>query len=390
VAEPFRGGTDVDQRTCKTCGESKAATAEYFYISGPSLQVNCKECVKARSRAQGAAERAVRRAAREAAKVAIPVPTDRACKTCGVVKPLTEAYFYRRSDGHLSLHCQECEKARERVSGAKTREAAGMAKRRLPVVSTVDGVEGQACNKCGTWKPLTDYYYRVNRQKNAVPTPMPYCKLCVQIRESAKGDLAREAEGRQAKYTRVFFLADGTQTRTHIGAVARKCSRCDEVKPIDQFDVRRNTTVPRSVCLLCESKNLAAWREEYTRSGRNADRQRKAAEADPERYAGYRKTRAYRMLNAPVRDYVRLRDWPGVLERYEGVCAYCLGDGHTCHRTCNLGLTEDHIIPLARGGSHTAANIAPACKSCNSTKRTRTAEEWLGADWRGARSRITP
>jgi 5-methylcytosine-specific restriction endonuclease McrA len=31
-------------------------------------------------------------------------------------------------------------------------------------------------------------------------------------------------------------------------------------------------------------------------------------------------------------------------------------------------LTMDHVIPLSKGGKHTASNIVPACLSCNSSK----------------------
>ncbi len=41
-------------------------------------------------------------------------------------------------------------------------------------------------------------------------------------------------------------------------------------------------------------------------------------------------------------------------------CAYC---GKKPKK-----LTQDHVIPVSRGGSHTISNVVPACASCNSRK----------------------
>lgn len=41
-------------------------------------------------------------------------------------------------------------------------------------------------------------------------------------------------------------------------------------------------------------------------------------------------------------------------------------------------LTIDHVIPESRGGTDDDSNLVTACKSCNSSKGTKTLEEWRG------------
>ena len=40
-------------------------------------------------------------------------------------------------------------------------------------------------------------------------------------------------------------------------------------------------------------------------------------------------------------------------------------------------ITIDHVIPIARGGSHTPDNLVAACLRCNSSKRERLPREWI-------------
>ena len=63
------------------------------------------------------------------------------------------------------------------------------------------------------------------------------------------------------------------------------------------------------------------------------------------------------------------QEWSDLQEYYGNCCAYCLEKSDQ--------LTQDHMIPIARGGAHTADNIVPACKTCNSTKRHKTPLEFL-------------
>jgi hypothetical protein len=57
------------------------------------------------------------------------------------------------------------------------------------------------------------------------------------------------------------------------------------------------------------------------------------------------------------------REWLSILELFGHACAYCL-------RT-DRPLTQEHVIPISRGGPHIAQNVVPACLPCNSAKKNR-------------------
>lgn len=57
-----------------------------------------------------------------------------------------------------------------------------------------------------------------------------------------------------------------------------------------------------------------------------------------------------------------LEEWQVVKEKFNFSCARC---------ELVILLTEDHIIPLSKGGSDYIENIQPLCRSCNSIKHDR-------------------
>jgi 5-methylcytosine-specific restriction endonuclease McrA len=53
-----------------------------------------------------------------------------------------------------------------------------------------------------------------------------------------------------------------------------------------------------------------------------------------------------------------------------GACYYC-------RRLVGAGaLTMDHIVPLGRGGRSVRGNVVPACKDCNTRKKSLVPVEW--------------
>jgi hypothetical protein len=78
--------------------------------------------------------------------------------------------------------------------------------------------------------------------------------------------------------------------------------------------------------------------------------------------------RPYEDMRPPAHVWKAARE--RIFERDNYTCAYCGERGGK--------LECDHIIPVARGGTHDDANLTTACFPCNRSKRDKTVEEWRG------------
>lgn len=199
-------------------------------------------------------------------------------------------------------------------------------------------------------------------------------------------------------------VADGTHIAwteaTLFGApLPRRCRGCRQVKPIDDFSVDRSrpdgrkylcracirTTpidepnrIDRSEAALrgqawCSRCNVWLAKAEVTKQGLCRPHQR---EIDRERYATDPEHRHRRRQHAQSRKRgvapLPLIAVEYLTEEFEGRCAYCPAPA----------TTWDHVVPVVRGGDTTPLNIAPACSTCNSSKRDRNVWAWLAATGR--------
>ena len=95
--------------------------------------------------------------------------------------------------------------------------------------------------------------------------------------------------------------------------------------------------------------------------------------ANPEKES--QKTRRRRALKTKAVGFFTDAEWKALCAQYDFLCL-CCGE--------EKPLTQDHIIPLSKGGSDTIDNIQPLCKPCNSRKGAKTTDYRFTAEQRNS------
>jgi len=116
---------------------------------------------------------------------------------------------------------------------------------------------------------------------------------------------------------------------------------------------------------------LAKMRERHKANPQEAiDRVSEWRKANPEAVFNQYATRRARMGgSANVEPVLR----QAIYDRDKGICGIC---GEFVERKA---MTLDHLVPISRGGEHTADNLQTAHRVCNCRKHARTMDELLAS-----------
>lgn len=166
-------------------------------------------------------------------------------------------------------------------------------------------------------------------------------------------------------YHQGYYLEHKQEKRAYKRAHALKNK---ETISAYQQDYRANHKQERAAYqhayYLAHKEEHAAYKRAYNlaRKSAIAARDRAYRLAHPEIGAAHTHRRRAQKRQAPFNDLTAAQ-WLEIQIAQDHRC-------HYCGKRCKGRLSQDHITPLSKGGSHTLHNVIGACYTCNSKKHT--------------------
>jgi 5-methylcytosine-specific restriction endonuclease McrA len=222
-------------------------------------------------------------------------------------------------------------------------------------------VQTLVCSMCHETKPL-NAYHRHSRTKRGFNYLCIVCARARRLEVKAAFQANPDpvvVEKRRATDRARYRANPGTYSRRRDTwrGVNRHTKRYKEQITAQN---RRAHAKNRDVINARTRVKRAANREAFNANHRAWRKQRRLTH--PDSFRTSESKRRARQRGAAIRDFTA-QQWRAMQELVDHRCTYC-------GKRCKGKLTQDHIVPLSKGGNHTWTNITPACSSCNSKKYT--------------------
>jgi 5-methylcytosine-specific restriction endonuclease McrA len=209
----------------------------------------------------------------------------------------------------------------------------------------------KTCTKCGQAQLLPSF----NNDKTRKDGLFPHCKICV--RADAKKRYAGNPEHFKEK-TRGYALAHPEMVkRNRAKWLENNLEKNREYQRVWAGEYRKQNPLNHRRWKT-DPKKLAEWRRENPDKTRKQKHERRVRELGARSYSVTSKDMAKLMA---------------------GSCIYC-GSREL--------IQIDHVFPLARGGTHSVGNLAPACRTCNVRKSSKFVMEWKLHEMKAKRRKL--
>lgn len=184
-------------------------------------------------------------------------------------------------------------------------------------------------------------YYERNRDKWAA-----YAKRYREMHPKGRAEIAKAYRVRHPEKVKAY-------------KAQYECDHPEETRAIDLRSYARHEETRRAY-----SRRYYIANREQCLAANKAYR-----EENPEQGHVHTATRrALKYQNTKPEELLTEGQWLAILDQHHHRCAYCgIPLDHP---------TIDHVIPLSRGGRHSADNVVPACLHCNTSKNAKTPAEW--------------
>lgn len=240
------------------------------------------------------------------------------------------------------------------------------------------------CNKCGVEKPSTvEYFYKRNNSKDGLRNDCKECgsKKSKQYYEENKETILENVH--QYRLSNLDSIKEYKKKR-----YVENIDKIREYREQNKESIRtkrkiynvKNSKHNIEYCRQYRMENADQMKEyakDYEKNRRVKDVERikvmfkKWMIKNKDKVQTYQQNRRSREAN--VLSTLTVREWKHTIQVFDNKCCYC-GE--------ETFLTQDHFIPLIKGGDYTQSNIVPCCKRCNSSKKDKDFQEWYRSrDW---------
>lgn len=249
-------------------------------------------------------------------------------------------------------------------------------------------MELKLCHVCHEDKPLSDYSFIKDRNRYNYN-----CKACVARKARDKRAEDKRLQIRFCRNCKTWLSNDSFQQdkagRSHYeckncvilltkrGIISKSvildsrklCLECHELKDISHFKPGRGIGDVQAYCSPCLS--LRAQRKYKNEKEKYRERSYRWRIDNREVYLAQHRIHQFNRNNLVKAQSDGTVTGKFLIEIYATLnCFYCKRETPASERSL------EHVMPLSRGGSHSASNIEMACINCNSSKREKTLKEW--------------
>lgn len=219
------------------------------------------------------------------------------------------------------------------------------------------------CSECLEIKSTLEFY----SSRNTKDRFMGRCKHCVSVTSRAYHEKNKEVVSVRKRLKRSADLSLAREKerliaqRNSINGNSRKREFYKENKEVIS-GVRKKKYAHNELYREKSKSRTHAYYKEHRLERMEYSRSWKAA--NPEKVSTQRANRIAKVkLNGGV---ITPLEWKELCEKYGNKCLCC---GRS-----DVRLELDHVIPIALGGPNVISNAQPLCRSCNSSKHTKTTD----------------